>query len=125
MSYFQLAGDPQVSGSRLTWGAVLDPGSFELAAAGSTYDAVDAFHMTADDAAGLSRHADLVWQAEIGLPHDVMPGDSYQSSVDLDLRDGYYHVVLSIDGASNGSTYELHVRVNNGSGELMSWHQTM
>ncbi len=125
MAKFTLAGDPQVSGTTLTWSAVLDPSDFEMAAAESTLDTIDCWKMTANDAAGLDVDSELVLQCECRLPQDVMPGDSYTNSVPLDLPYGYYHVVLTVDSDNGGATHELHVRSENGALELKSWHTSI
>ena len=126
MSNFVLNGDPEFWGSRLVWSATLEPGAFEMAAAGSTVDTIDCWRMTANDPSGNDdATAHLQSQLTRQLPHDVMPGDSYESSADLDLPDGYYHVVLTVDSDNDGSTHQLHVRSENGSLELKSWHTTI
>jgi hypothetical protein len=125
MALFTLAGEPQLYGSRLYWSGVLDPGHMQAVAAQAATDTVDCWRMTANDPAGTSTNSELIVQIECKLPHDVMPGDSYQNSCDLDLRDGYYHVVLSIDSDNGGAVYLLHVRVENGGYDLQSWHLHM
>jgi hypothetical protein len=125
MALFTLAGEPQLHGSRLYWSAVLDPGHMQAVSAEGTTDTVDCWRMTATDPAGTHTNSELTVQIECKLPHDVMPGDSYQNSSDLDLRDGYYHVVLTIDSDNAGAVYLLHVRVENGTYDLQSWHVHM
>jgi hypothetical protein len=122
MGRFALTTDPSISGSRLSWGATLDPGTFEQASASDTSDSIHAFRMTADDAAGTSTHSEVLLEVYLGLPHDVMPGDSYENSVDLsDLRDGYYHILLTPADDGMSDTYELHVRAEGGAFELKWW----
>ena len=87
MSNFSLTGEPEFWGTRLVWSATLAPGAFEMAAAGSTTDTIDVWKMTAQDAAGLHVSSEpVIVGMTRELPHDVMPGDSYESSADLDLR---------------------------------------
>ena len=123
MSNFSLTGEPELWGTRLVWSATLAPSAFELASAGSTTDTIDVFKMTAHDPAGLDVTSEpVIVGMTRELPHDVMPGDSYESSADLDLPYGYYHVVLTIDDTNNGAAYELHVRSEDGRLDLKSWH---
>lgn len=118
-----LNGDPQLSGSFLTWSVTLDPGTFE--APSDLVDTVDCWRMTANDPAGLDVQSELVMQAEIGAPF-TMPGDAYTQHVALDeLRDGYYHVVLTLDTNGDGEVYELHVRKDSSGFDLKSYHRTM
>jgi hypothetical protein len=121
MSRFVLAGEPMFSGSTLYWGATLDPGTFEMVYAGSTKDLVDAFRMEADDPSGIDAHSTSFTQYEVPLPTDVMPGDSYQSRLSLDLPSGYYHLMLTLDEQGTNAYYRLNVRVESGSYELKSW----
>ena len=79
MSNFVLNGEPEFWGSRLVWSATLDPGAFEMAAAGSTTDTIDCWRMTANDPSGIDASAHLQSQLTRELPHDVMPGDSYRA----------------------------------------------
>jgi len=125
MSNFVLNGDPEFWGSRLVWSATLDPGAFEMASAGSTIDTIDCWKMSTNDPSGNNARSELAGQLTRELPHDVMPGDSYESSADLDLPYGYYHVVLTIDSDNNGSTHEIHVHSENGQLELKSWHTSI
>jgi hypothetical protein len=125
MALFTLVDEPQLSGNRLSWKAVLDPGTFEMAAAGSTVDGIDCFRLTSNDPAGLDTTSELTLQIEALLPHDVMPGDTYENSWDLGLADGYYHVLLTIDSTHDGAVYQLNVRVENGWCELKTWHLHM
>jgi hypothetical protein len=122
MALFTLAGDPQLYGNRLSWSGVLDPSHMEAA---TTTDTVDCWRVTSNDPAGLDPQSELVEQIESKLPNAVMPGDTYQNECYLDLRDGYYHVLLTIDSDNNGSVYQLHVSVENGMYELKTWHLHM
>ena len=77
--------------------------------------------------ANVLSYRDLVLQAELTYPGSVLPGDAYQQGVDLaELHDGYYHVLLTLDGyESDAETYKLHVRVESGMFELKTWHRDM
>lgn len=121
MTRFVLSGDPVVSGSTVYWAATLDPGTFEMVAAGSTKDLVDVFKMEANDPSGIDAHSTSFTQYEVPLATDVMPGDSYQGHLSLDLPSGYYHVMLTLDDAGTNSYYRLNVRVESGAYELLSW----
>ena len=126
MSDFTLTADPEFWGTRLVWSATLAPSAFNVASAGSTTDTIDVFKMTANDPAGLDVTSEpVVVGMTRELPHDVMPGDSYENSADLDLPYGYYHVLLTIDDANGGATHELHVRSEDGQLELKSWHTSI
>jgi hypothetical protein len=121
MSRFVLYGDPVLTGSTLSWAATLDPGTFEMVAAGSTRDLVDVFRMEANDPSGIDAHSTSFTQHEVPLATDVMPGDSYQGHLSLELPSGYYHVMLTLDEGGTNAYFRLNVRVENGAYELKSW----
>lgn len=123
MSRIILAGEPQISGSHLYWSATVDPGTFEAPA--DIVDTIDCFKLTAHDPAGVDVTSELLMQVELKYDGSVLPGDTYQQSVDLsDLHDGYYHLLLSPDGYQGDcETYKLHVSVSGGTLELKTWHR--
>jgi hypothetical protein len=125
MSRINLAGEPQLSGSHLSWAGVVDPGTFESAS--DIVDQVDCFRLTANDPAGLDVTSDVIMQAQITTSGPILPGDTYQQGIDLaELYDGYYHVLLTLDGdATDCEVYKLHVRVESGMFELKTWHRHM
>lgn len=126
MGKFKMVDKPQMSGNRLTWTAVLDPGTFEMASAGSTTDTLHCFKMTAMDFAQTDVRSELVLEVERWLPHDVMPGDTYECDADLGLHDGYYHIVLTIDAnEADAETYQLRVSVRDSVFELNEYIESL
>ena len=126
MGKFKMVGSPQMSMNRLTWSVVLGPGTFEMADAGSTTDTLEVFKLTAKDFAQTQIESEHVLGVERWLPHDVLPGDTYQCDADLALHDGYYQLVLTIDANSpEAEVYQLRLSVRDGAFDLAEYVESL